>query len=278
MLLVGVFIARFIAPAGMSDWLTTLLVYLLIFLLPFIMIALSLTVFRRTLFHCEQIHLYANGFVSIDPRGRRQGARWDQLFDFRRGAHQNDARFGRLRWDIIRATIADPRSRQSSSLKVTPHLPDSVEICARIERSYTDFWLPRFREQFAAGEVLDFDALLLHQDWLGKTTPGRRRFSAALPHSFSPPISEPSVAPGMARGLITQVNETTQIEWLRRNEIKSIRVDDRFFLIRTIEPVRRDKQGRADRLWFQLDTLGLRDAAILKEILPEFTAKLTTLY
>ncbi len=50
----------------------------------------------------------------------------------------------------------------------------------------------------------------------------------------------------------------TPVEWLRRSEVKSIRIDERFILIRTLEPVRRDKHGRADRLWFRLDTLSLK--------------------
>lgn len=270
-LLVLLFILRLIVPSGMGDPLTILLVFLFL-LLPFALIALGITAFRRTLFHCEQVHLYANGFVAIDPRGRRQGARFDQLFDFRRGAHENNVRFGRIHWDTIRAAIANPRAGQRPTLKITPHLPDSVEICALIERNYATFWLPRFREQLEAGEVLDFDALLLHRDGIGKTTPGRRRFSASFSQP-SPPADGPSVAPGMARGLIIQTDAATQIEWLRRTEIKSIRVDDRFLLIRTLEPVRRDQQGRADRLWFQLDTLGLKDAAILKEMASAFTTK-----
>jgi hypothetical protein len=222
----------------------------------------------------DQQWVVDDGFVAIDPSGHRQGARWDQISALRRGAHEKDQRFGRLRWDIVRAAISHRRRGQSPTLTIAPHLPDSVEICARIERGYTAFWLPRCRERFLAGEVLDFDALLLQRDWLGKTTPGSRRFSAALPRSISLPPSKSSVAPGMARGLVTQVNETSQVEWLRRSDIKSLRIDDRFLLIRTVEPVRRDKQGRADRLWFQLDTLGLKDAAILKEIVPAFTETL----
>ena len=65
-----------------------------------------------------------------------------------------------------------------------------------------------------------------------------------------------------------------QVEWLRHEEVKSLRVDDRFILIRTVEPVRRDKQGHADRLWFQVDTLELKDAAILKEMIPEYSARI----
>ncbi len=217
-------VLRLVAPASMGDPLTILLIFFCL-LLPYALIALGITAFRRTLFHCEQIHLYANGFVAIDPRGRRQGARFDQLFDFRRGAHEGNARFGRIHWDMLRAALANPGAGQRPTLKITPHLPDSVEICALIERNYTRFWLPRFREQLAAGEVLDFDALLLQRDWLGKTTPGRRRFSAAVPNSPSLPIDEPSVAPDMARGVITQADATTHIEWLQRTEIKTIRVE-----------------------------------------------------
>ncbi len=214
---------------------------------------------------CQQIHLYANGVVAINAHGRRQGARFDQLFDFRRGAHEDNVRYGRIHWDTIRAAVTNPRAGQRPTLKITPHLPDSVEICALIERTYTACWLPCFRERLQAGEVLDFDALLLHRDWLGKTTPGRRRFSASFPQ---PPLltDSPSVVASIAHGLVTQTNAGTPVEWLRRTEIKSIRTDDRFLLIRTREPVRRDQQGRADHLWFQLDTLGLKDAVILKEL------------
>jgi hypothetical protein len=121
-LLAGIFLARLITHVGTNDWLTILL----IFLLPFISISLSLTAFRRTLFHCQQIHLYANSFVSIDSDGRRQGARWDQLFDFRRGAHEENQRFGRVRWDIIRAAIFPQRAGQSHTLKISHHQPDSI--------------------------------------------------------------------------------------------------------------------------------------------------------
>lgn len=274
LLLTVLFIGRFFVPSGLSDLITALLICLLVLLLPFALIALSFTLFRRTLFHCEQIHLYTNGFVAIDPRGRRQGARFDQLFDFRRGAHEQNVRYGRIHWNMVRAAITHPQRGQGPTLKITPHLPDSVEICALIEQGYTRAWLPRFREQLAAGDVLDFDALLLQRDWLGKTTPGQRRFSAAVPHMPSLAPDELALAPGMARGHVTQEDETTRVEWLQRAELKSLRVDDRFILIRTLEPVRRDKQGRADRLWFRLDTLGLKDAAILKELVPEYAAKM----
>lgn len=277
LLLTVLFIGRFFAPAGLNDPITALFICLLVLLLPFALIALSFTLFRRTLFHCEQIHLYANGFVAIDPRGRRQGTRFDQLFDFRRGAHEQNVRYGRIHWDIVRAAITDPQRGQAPTLKITPHLPDSVEICALIEQGYTRTWLPRFREQLASGNVLDFDALLLHRDWLGKTTPGQRRFSAAVPRMPSFPQDELALAPGMACGRVIQEDETTRIEWLRRAELKSLRVDDRFILIRTIEPVRRDNQGRADRLWFRVDTLGLKDAAILKELVPEYSVRLASL-
>lgn len=274
LLLTVLFIGRFFVPPGLSGFITALFICLLVLLLPYALIALSFTLFRRTLFHCEQIHLYANGFVAIDPRGRRQGARFDQLFDFRRGAHEQNVRYSRIHWDTLRAAITHPQRGQAPTLKITPHLPDSVEICALIEQGYTRAWLPRFREQLAAGDVLDFDALLLHRDWLGKTTPGQRRFSASFPHVPSLPPDELALAPGMARGRVTQESETTRVEWLQRAELKSLRVDDRFILIRTIEPVRRDKQGRADRLWFRVDTLGLKDAAILKELVPEYAAKI----
>lgn len=72
------------------------------------------------------------------------------------------------------------------------------------------------------------------------------------------------------RGLITQTDTAMPVEWLHQHELKSIRIDERFILIRTLEPVRRNKQGRADRLWFQFDTLGLKDAVILKALLPAF--------
>lgn len=257
-------VLRLVTPTSLSDPVTALLIFSCL-LLPYALIALGVTAFRRTLFHCEQIHLYANGVVAIDARGRRQGARFDQLFDFRRGEHEHNVRYGRIHWDTIRAAVTNTRAGQRPTLKITPHLPDGVEICALIERNYTTFWLPRFRERLQAGEVLDFDALLLHRDWLGKTTPGRRRFSASFP--LPPlPTDSPSVAAGTARGLITQTDAGAPVEWLRRTDIKSIRTDDRFLLIRTREPVHRDQQGRADRLWFQLDTLGLKDAAILKEL------------
>ena len=258
-----------LTPVATIDWLTSLLFLVLLVLLVYVGAALSLIASPLTFRHREQIHLYTNGFVAIDPRGRRQGARWDQLFDFRRGAHEEDRPSGRVRWNIIRSAIANPRLGQRPTLKIMPQLPDSVEICARIERGYTDFWLPHFREQFAASKALDFDALLLQHDWLGKTTPGSRRFSASRPRVPTPPDQRISVKPGMARGLIAQTATDTPIEWLRRSELKSIRIDERFILIRTVEPVRRDKQGRADRLWFQVDTLSLKDAAILKEILQE---------
>jgi|GEM_PF-3590971 len=266
--------SRAVVPSAISDWLSIALACLLVLLLPFSLIALSVTLFRRTLFHCEQIHLYTNGIVAIDPRGHCQGARYQQLFDFRRGAHESPERFSRIHWDMIRAAVAHPQRGQAPTLKITPHLPDGVEICALIERGYTQAWLPRFREQLAAGDVLDFDALLLHQDWLGKTTPGVRRFSASVPSVPALSPSERAVAPGMARGVVLQQDAATPVEWLRREEIKSLRADDRFILIRTVEPVRRDKQGRADRLWFQVDTLELKDAAILKEMVPEYRSRL----
>jgi hypothetical protein len=257
-------VLHFVTPTGLSGSVTALLIFSCL-LLPYALVAPGITLFRRTLFHCEQIHLYANGLVAIDARGRRQGARFDQLFDFRRGAHENNMRYGRIHWDMIRAAVTNPRAGQRPTLKMTPHLPDSIEVCALIERNYTAFWLPRFRERLQAGEVLDFDALLLQRDWLGKTTPGRRRFSASFPQP-SPPADDSSIAMGMARGLVVMSDGTTPVEWFRRTEIKSMRMDDRFLLIRTREPVRRDQQGRADRLWFQLDTLGLKDAALLKEL------------
>lgn len=133
-------------------------------------------------------------------------ARWDQLFDFRRGAHEGDQPTGRVRWHSIRAAIMNRCQGQRSTLKIMPQLPDSTEICVRIERAYTAFWFPHFQEQFAAGEVLDFDALLLQRDCLDKTTPGSRRFSASLPRSNPPSSKKISVAPGMARGLITQTS------------------------------------------------------------------------
>ena len=257
-----------IMPTNLG-WLASLLFFVLLILLIYVCVAFTYSSLNISFLHCEQIHLYANGFVAIDARGQRQGARWDQLFDFRRGAHEFDQRFGRVRWDSIRAGLIKRRRGQRPTLKITPHLPDSTEICARIERAYSAFWLPRFREQFSIGEVLDFDALLISQDWLGKTTPGKRRFTASLPQSATPPSKRISTKPGMARGFIIPAGKDTAVEWLRRNEIKSIRVDDRFIQIRTIEPVSRDKQGRADRLWFRLDTLGLKDAAILKEMISD---------
>jgi hypothetical protein len=274
------FIAAILVIFGLTStaiipWLADLLLLLFLVLVSYACLAPTLIAFQPTLLHCEQIHFYANGFVAIDRRGRRQGARWDQLFDFRRGAHEEDQPSGRVRWNIIRSAIANPRLGQRHTLKIMPQLPDSTEICARIERAYTSFWLPRFREQFAAGETLDFDALLLQRDCLGKTTPGSRRFSASLPRSITPPNKKISVAPGMARGLITQTGREMPVEWLRRSEVKSIRIDGRLILIRTVEPVRRDKQGRADRVWFQLDTLSLKDAAILKELLPAFPTRET---
>lgn len=272
-LLAAIILILVLTSAMTVDWLTNLLLLVFLILFIYASIALTLIAFRRTSLHCEQIHLYSNGFVAIDARGCRQGARWDQLFDFRRGAHEADQPFGRVRWNIIRSAIANPRLGQRPTLKIIPQLPDSIEICARIERGYTDFWLPRFWEQFSSGETLDFDALLLQRDCLGKTTPGSRRFSASLPRSVTPASKKISVAPGMARGLITQTSMDTPVEWLRRSEVKSIRIDERFILIRTLEPVRRDKQGRADRLWFRLDTLSLKDAAILKELLPTFTSR-----
>ena len=270
-LLAAIILIFVLTPALSIDWLTNLLLFVFLILFIYASTALTLIAFRPVFLHCEQIHLYANGFVAIDARGRRQGARWDQLFDFRRGAHEDDRLSGRVRWNTIRSAIANPRRSQRPTLKITPQLSDSVEICARIERGYTDFWLPRFWEQFASGETLDFDALLLQRDCLGKTTPGSNRFSASLPRSAMPASKKISTAPGMARGLITRTSIDTPVEWLRRGEVKSIRIDERFILIRTLEPVRRDKQGRADRLWFRLDTLSLKDAAILKELLSAFT-------
>ncbi|HEU5226418.1 MAG TPA: DUF6585 family protein [Ktedonobacteraceae bacterium] len=266
-----VFVLQFFIP--FEDGSLSMILYfcLLTLLFPYAIVALVVTALRRELFHCEQIHLYSNGFVAIDHRGRRQGAHWEQLFNLRRGGHKGDISTGALRWDMIQADISSPRRGQASTIKIAPRLHESVEIAALIERGYTNFWLPRFHEQYEAGEVLDFAVLLLHRDWLGKTTPGRRRFSPTI----HPPSStdQPTFVPGMARGQIVQADASTQVEWLRRSEIKSIRIDDRFILIRTIEPTRRDKQGRADRIWFQLDTLGLKDAAILKEILADFVGE-----
>lgn len=270
--LIAVIVLMFVlTSAATIPWLLTLLTLAFLVLASYAGGALILLLFRRTFLHYEQLHLYTHGFVAIDPRGRRQGARWDQLSAFRRGSHEGDQPSGRIRWNSIRAAIAHPRLGQRSTLTIMPGLPDSTEICARIERAYTAFWLPRFREQFAAGHLLKFDALLLHCDGLGKTTPGNRRFSASLPRPATTPGPAISVKPGMARGLIMQGEADTVIEWLQRSHVKSIRIDDRFILIRTIEPVRRDKQGRADRLWFQLDTLGLKDAALLKALLPAFS-------
>lgn len=272
-LLAFVFVLQFFIP--FEDGNLSMIFYfcLLTLLFPYSIVALTVTALRRELFHCEQMHLYSNGFVSIDHRGRRCGAHWEQLSNFRRGGHKGDISTGALRWDMIQVDIASPRRGQTSTFKIAPRLHEGVEIAALIERGYTNFWLPRFREQYEAGEVLDFAVLLLHRDWLGKTTPGRRRFSPTIAPPPSPPTDQPTFVPGMARGQIVQADATTQVEWLRHSEIKSIRIDDRFILIRTIEPTRRDKQGRADRVWFQLDTLGLKDAAILKEILADFNPK-----
>lgn len=73
-------------------------ILLLIAFLPYMMTALLIAALRRSYFHCEQIHLYANGFIAIDKDGSRQGARWEQLFDFRRGSHEEDRPMGRVRW------------------------------------------------------------------------------------------------------------------------------------------------------------------------------------
>ncbi|HLZ61542.1 MAG TPA: hypothetical protein VKR06_31740 [Ktedonosporobacter sp.] len=240
---------------------------LLMILLILLSVSFFARIYGRPHIHCEQAHLYSNGFVYIDPSGNSQAARWDQLSDFRRGGHEDDNPYGRLRWDIIRATCRDPRTQQSYAFKVAPSLPERLEICGMIERGYCDYWLPRYLERLAAEEVLDFDALLLHRDWLGKTTPGQRRFRAEFMSPPTLPADEDATPPGMFRGTIVQADANMSIEWLLRTDIKAIRVEDRHILIRTLEPVRRDLRGRADRLWFQLDTLGLKDAAILKAIL-----------
>lgn len=257
------FIARmFIFP----DLLLAILITFSIVLIPFSLIALGYTIYDRTFFHCEQAHLYTNGFVYIDSRGRTSAARWDQLSFFRRGGHEKDKPSGRIHWDTINATLSN--ARNTRQLVIAPKLRESTEICALIERGYTDFWLARQQEQLAAGEVLTFDALFLHRDWLGKST-ARHRYSASFIRPPNPSAAEHTPSTGMFQGIITQLDETTRVEWLKRADVKSIRVDDRHIFIRTIEPVRRDQQGRSDRLWLQLDTLGLKDAAILKKILQE---------
>ncbi|HEY0753107.1 MAG TPA: hypothetical protein VGD98_04030 [Ktedonobacteraceae bacterium] len=270
LLIIAIILIFLLTPIATVIWLMHLLAFLCILLSAYIYGALILFSFYPNCLDSEQIHLYANGFVAIDARGRRQGARWDQLFDFRRGAHQGNQRSGRVYWNIIRSAIANPRLGQRPTLKIIPQLPDSTEICARIERGYTDFWLPSFQEQLDASKVLDFDAFLLHRAWLGKTTPGSHRFTASLPRSLTSPDKKIPVKMGMARGLLTRTDTATPVEWLRRRELKSIRIEERFILIRTVEPVRRDKQGRADRVWFQVDMLELKDAALLKTILLEF--------
>lgn len=63
-----------LTPVATIGWLVSLLFLVFLVLFSYASIALILIAFRRTFLHCEQIHLCTNGFVAIDPRGRRQGA------------------------------------------------------------------------------------------------------------------------------------------------------------------------------------------------------------
>lgn len=78
-----VFVIQFFIPFEGDSLPMILYLCLLTLLFPYSIVALIVTAFRRDLFHYEQIHLYTDGFVCIDSRGRRQGARWNQLFNRR---------------------------------------------------------------------------------------------------------------------------------------------------------------------------------------------------
>lgn len=107
----------------------------------------------------EQVHLYTDGMVYLEGQIAHLAVRWDQIVELTRGDIEDEAS-GKVNLDRLYLALKHDTEQE---IFFQPALPQRLEICARVEQSYTATRLPGLLSRYRTGERLSFDDLNVSQ-------------------------------------------------------------------------------------------------------------------